>query len=318
MTQPPNRAQDARTEATPDWMRQQERGNLFWLRVMRALSLTLGRRLTRPILYGIALYFVLTAHAARRASRDYLSHIQGSSASWWQIYTHVLAFASTIHDRIFLLNDCFDVFDFQVSGVEELHALHRAQGGVFLFGGHIGSFEALRTTSRHTPDVPQHIFLAMYEENARRISSILGAINPANAPEIIPLGKLDSMLKIREHLEQGAFVGILADRSLAIDQCVSVPFMGRTAQLPTGPFRMAAMLRRPVVCMAGLYRGGNRYDVHFKQIADFSHVDAAGRHAAIAEAMENYARTLESYCRAAPLNWFNFYDFWNTSAHAQN
>jgi len=31
---------------------------------------------------------------------------------------------------------------------------------------------------------------------------------------------------------------------------------------------------------------------------------------AIRAALERYAATLESLCREAPYNWFNFYDFW--------
>lgn len=298
------------SEAAPQWLQQQERGNLFWLRVMRALSLSLGRRITRPILYGIALYFLLAVGKARRASHDYLSQQFGRPARLSEIYRHFLAFASTIHDRLFLLNDRFDAFDIQVKGATQLHALHREVSGVFLFGAHLGSFEAIRATSRTNPEAPQRICLAMYEENARRINAVLAAINPANTPEIIPLGKLDSMLAIHRSLGEGALVGVLADRSLASDDCVQIELMGRPARLPSGPFRMAALLKRPVVFMAGIYRGGNRYDVHFELIADFTKVSTATRDAAIMQAIENYAVALESYCRKAPYNWFNFYDFW--------
>lgn len=299
---------------TATWAQHKERGSLFWLRIMCALSLRLGRTLTRPILYGIALYFLLAARTARAASRDYLSHILGRPARWREMYAHILTFASTIHDRVFFLNERLDAFDIQLHGAETLYEMHRRRGGLFLFGGHIGSFEALRACARlHPPPAPP-VYLAMYEENARRINGVLSAINPRNTPKIIPLGKLDSMLQARQCLEDGAVIGILADRSLAEDNCVPVSFLGRTAYLPTGPFRMAAILKRPIICMAGLHRGGKRYDVHFTLITDFSDVQAPQREAAIAAAMENYVRTLESYCRMAPLNWFNFYDFWKQSS----
>ena len=31
----------------------------------------------------------------------------------------------------------------------------------------------------------------------------------------------------------------------------------------------------------------------------------------IEQAVRTYAARLEHYCRQAPYNWFNFYDFWN-------
>lgn len=299
----------------PGWLAQHECGSLFWLSLMRALSLRLGRRATRPILYGIALYFLLALGQARRASRDYLGLTLGRTPNLLDIYRHFLAFASTVHDRVFLLNDRFEDFKIEVIGADQLEQLTASGRGVFLFGGHLGSFEVIRAAARQA-NFRQRVCLAMYEENARRINAILSAINPGNTPEIIPLGKLDSMLAIHDRLQTGNLVGVLADRSLATDDCVSILFMGRPTRLPTGPFRMAAMLKQPVVFMTGLYRGGNRYEVHFEQIADFARVSPKHREDAILQAIENYAVALESYSRKAPLNWFNFFDFWKVSDHA--
>ena len=67
---------------------------------------------------------------------------------------------------------------------------------------------------------------------------------------------------------------------------------------------MAAMLRRPVVLMLGLHRGGRRYDVVFETIA------ARPAEEAIEDTMRRYVERLEYHCRRAPYNWFNFYDFW--------
>jgi predicted LPLAT superfamily acyltransferase len=71
-----------------------------------------------------------------------------------------------------------------------------------------------------------------------------------------------------------------------------------------------------VVFMTGLYRGGNRYDIHFESLADFSQVEPRGRSAAVRSAMTRYAALLEQYCRIAPYNWFNFFDFWRAPAAA--
>jgi predicted LPLAT superfamily acyltransferase len=74
--------------------------------------------------------------------------------------------------------------------------------------------------------------------------------------------------------------------------------------------RMAAMLRRPVLFMTGLYLGGNRYAIHFEPLADFSNVERSERDASINAAITRYAALLDHYCRQAPYNWFNFFDFW--------
>lgn len=296
------------TGESPEWLQRKERGNLFWLRSMCWLSLALGRRLSRAVVYVIALYFVLAVPAARKASRAYLARCLERRVTRLDVYRHFLAFASTIHDRFYLLNNRQDLFKIRVIGKIPAQAMLECKNGIFLFGAHFGSFEILRTHARDNPLL--NVCIAMYPENASRLNSALNAINPQVMQDIVPLGQLDSMLAIHRRLKEGAVVGILADRAIGSDQYISIPFLGAPARFPTGPFRMAAMLKHPVYFMAGTYLGGNRYDIHFEQLADLSKTAAGDRDAALRLALTNYAAALERHCKAAPYNWFNFYDFW--------
>lgn len=291
-----------------DWRRQQERSNLAILKLMVWISLTFGRRIGRLVLHGIATYFVLFAPRARRASRAYLQRALGRWAEWLDGYRHVFSFASTIHDRIYLLNDRFDLFDIEVSGEAAVHEALKKQPGALLIGAHLGSFEALRAVGRGRAGLK--VAMLMYEENARKINATLQAINPKATEDILPLGRVDSMLTARDKLDQGYLVGMLADRGLGDDRTVDCEFLGKMAPFPLGPWRLAAMLRRPVFFMTGLYLGGNRYQIHFETLADFSTVQRVDRDQAIQAAMRAYADRLSHYCRIAPYNWFNFYDFW--------
>ena len=300
MTRPP--------PAAPDWRRQQEKSHLAILKLMVWISLTFGRRIGRVVLYGIAAYYVLFAAAARRASRAYLGRALGRWAEWSDGFRHVLSFASTIHDRIYLLNDRFDLFDIEVIGAEELHAALERQPGALLIGAHLGSFEVLRAVARGRAGLK--VAILMYEENARKINATLEAINPAASADIIALGRMDSMLQARDRLDQGYLVGMLADRGLGDDATVDCEFLGEMAPFPVGPWRMAAMLRRPVFFMTGLYLGANRYQIHFEPLADFSAASRADLGAATSAAQQRYVDRLAHFCRLAPYNWFNFFDFW--------
>jgi predicted LPLAT superfamily acyltransferase len=290
----------------PSWMQKQERGNTFWLSIMSWLSLRLGRGLSRIVLYGIALYFAVFARDAGGASQAYLTRCLGRPAGWLDRYRHVLAFASTVHDRIYLLNDQFERFDISHVGTGQLHAEYDSGQGVLMFGAHLGSFEVLRAAARQNPHL--HMTMAMYPENARQINQALAAINPRAVPDIIALGTLDAMLAVHRKLDEGALVGILADRASGPDQYLTLPFLGAPARFPTGPFRMAVMLKRPVYFMAGIYLGGNRYQVHFERLEQAP--PGTPRDAAIAGLLGQYAAALERHCRAHPYNWFNFFDFW--------
>ncbi|MBL8429255.1 MAG: acyl-CoA synthetase [Dechloromonas sp.] len=291
-----------------DWMRQQERSNLAILKLMVWISLTFGRRVGRIVLYGIAAYFVLFSPRARRSSRDYLHLALNRWAEWSDGFRHVFSFASTIHDRIYLLNDRFDLFDIEIIGNEAVQKVAVEHPGALLIGAHLGSFEVLRAVGRGQQGLK--VAMMMYEENARKINATLEAINPAASQDIIPLGRMDSMLQARDRLDEGYLVGMLADRGLGDDATVDCDFLGKPAPFPLGPFRMAAMLRRPVFFMTGLYLGGNRYQLHFEPLADFSRTTREERDAAIHAAMQHYADRLTHYCHLAPYNWFNFFDFW--------
>lgn len=300
--------QSPSSSEAPEWLRHKERGSMFWLGMMRRLSLLFGRRLSRSVLYGIALYFVFAVPAARKASRAYLGRVLRRPPTWRDQYRHILTFASTIHDRIYQLNNRHDLFDVRIAGADPLHALTAASEGCFLFGAHLGSFEMLRSIARDNTGL--RVCVAMYPENARQLNDALTAINPGVMLDVIALGHLDTMLAIHHKLQQGAMIGILADRASGPDKYIELPFLGTPARFPTGPFRMAAMLRRPVFFMAGLYRGGNRYDIQFELLSDFSGPRPASRDDEVRPIMTKYVAALERHCQAAPYNWFNFYDFW--------
>ena len=299
-------------QASPraEWAVRPERSNRAMLRLMTWISLRLGRAPARLVLAGTSLYFVLFAPAAKAASRAYLRRALGREPRFADLVRHFHSFASTIHDRVFLLNARFDLFRVEVHGEDVIKDVLAAGRGAFLMGAHMGSFEVARAIGRRQPGL--RVAMVMYEENARKLNAALAAINPAAAQEIIPLGQIDSMLRVQACLDEGMVLGVLGDRTLGGDPTLRVPFLGADAEFPVGPMRLAAMLKRPVLFMSGLYLGGNRYAIHFERLADFSDVDRPGREAAIQFAVADYAACLERHCRAAPYNWFNFFDFWRT------
>jgi predicted LPLAT superfamily acyltransferase len=67
--------------------------------------------------------------------------------------------------------------------------------------------------------------------------------------------------------------------------------------------------------MAGLYEGGNRYELRFVELANF-HPDAPddglSTDQRVRAAMDRYVALLSALCVESPYNWFNFYDFWGT------
>ena len=65
-----------------------------------------------------------------------------------------------------------------------------------------------------------------------------------------------------------------------------------------------------MIACFGVYHGGNHYALHFELIAECLGTSRRDRAAAIAQGMNTYCQRLEYHARQYPLNWFNFYDFW--------
>ena len=298
--------------AAAGWTRQRERSNLTSLRLMRWIALAAGRRISRAVLYVAVFYFVVAGGELFRHSRRYLDRALGRPATWRDVHRHLFAFTATVLDRVYLLRERFEMFEVEATGIETILGPVGRGEGVLACGAHLGSFEALRMIGH---DKGLRVAMIMYEDNARLINATLAAIAPDAELHTIALGRVDAMLALRRWLEEGGVAGMLADRTLPGNaqraKTVVLPFLGTPARFADGPFRLAAMLRKKLVFMAGVYRGGNRYELHFSELADFSAAGAAAdRDAAIRAALERYVATLESLCRSAPYNWFNFYDFW--------
>lgn len=296
------------SKAKPEWATQAERGALPLIRIFVWIAQRLGRPAARLFLYPICAYYLAAAATPRRASRAYLARVLGRRPGLADLFRHYFWFAACVLDRVYLLNDRMDLFDIRVRGEEIVLEVLRGGGGCILLGAHFGSFEVIRALGRRQPDL--RVSLVMYEENARKIRAAINAINPRLAMDVIGLGSSQSMIAVGERLDQGHFVGMLADRGIDGEDEARYPFLGEPAAFPQGAFRMAVLLQRPVVLMFGIYRGGRRYEVCFERLADPADAGPRRRGEQVDWAMRRYAERLEHYCREEPYNWFNFYDFW--------
>ena len=293
---------------TQEWTTRSERGALPLVKFGAWLALKLGRKAARVFLYPICLYFLISSAHAARSSRQYLTRVLGHRAGLADVFRHYLTFGACVLDRVFLLNEQIEQFDIRIHGEELVNEIQQRGNGCMLFGAHFGSFEVARAFGRRERNVP--ISLLMYEENARKIRASLAAINPSLAAEVIGLGRLDSLITVADRLSRGHFIGVLADRNVDGKDLVRYDFLGTPAAFPQGPFRVAMLLRRPIVLMIGVYRGGRTYEIFFESLAEASASRTRDPDGWIDEVMRRYVARLEHHCRAAPFNWFNFYDFW--------
>ena len=290
------------------WIQHDERGTPSALRLILWIALNLGRPVARLFLYPIALYFLLTAGPQRRASVEFLEQLLGTRPTWLTVFRHFHCFASTILDRVFLLSNRFQPFDIRLHEAGVLLDRVEQGQGCILLGAHIGSFEVLRALAVEK-ELPLKIL--MYPEHNQVLTELLLDLNPDLQDSIIPLGEVFSLVTVNDILTGGGLVGMLGDRVAESEKVVRCNFLGRTANFPAGPFMLAAATGVPVVLFAGLYKGGNRYDVHFELLGERIELSREKREKDAQVWCSRYVARLEDYVREAPYNWFNFYGFWD-------
>ena len=291
------------------WATLPERGTPASLRAIAWIAVHLGRPTARLLLYPITAYFLITAHTARRTSYEYLTRVRSRSARWWHVFRHFHCFSATILDRVYLLRGKFERFRVTVHGKEILHRHVETGRGGILLGSHLGSFEMLRALGVMQGSVPLKVLMdTVHNQN---ITRFFDALNPQIAETVIAPDRTDTLIRVKESLDTGSFVGILGDRVSSGDKTTRCQFLGASATFPAGPVLLAAMMHCPVILFFGLNRGGNDYEIYFEHFADEIVLNRARRAEDIHLWMQRYAERLEHYARLAPYNWFNFYPFWD-------
>jgi len=292
------------------WKAQPERSTAFWLGLLVWIAIHLGRWLTRVLLWPITLFFLLTGGAARRASRGYLRRVLGREPRFAELLQHFYNFAACTVDRLLILSGRDRQLKVQVQLPEDVAQVVRGGTGCLMLVSHLGSFEVLRQLGQSGHDMPLRIVLD--RSQGPLLTGLLERINPRFAASIIDAGKRgpELVLALREALDQGCSIGIMADRVHADEAAIDVRFLGGTARLPAAPWILASVLHVPVIAAYGIYRGGGDYDACFELLSAGISATRAERQPVIRACAQRYAERLEQRVRAAPYNWFNFYPFW--------
>lgn len=293
-----------------NWLKQGERGSKFLLNLFVHATRILGRPVGRLLLYPICLYFVVFSRQACLASRHYLGKVLGRPAVFTDVFRHYYSFASVALDRIFLLTGKYQNLNVTVHNPEILLQYLDNNQACILLGGHMGSFEVMRVLGG---DRGLAIRILMYEENAAKVREVINCLNPELAQRVIAIGEPETLLKVKDAVDNGELIGILGDRVRAGDKSIACNFLGAPARFPAGPLTLASVLKVPVVFGVALYRGGNCYEIFFEELD--AQVDLSREHRTeeLTLLMQSYVDRLEYYCRMAPYNWFNFYDVWENA-----
>ncbi|MDM5056440.1 glycosyltransferase family 2 protein [Aeromonas dhakensis] len=306
-------------ERRTHWSRTPERGSLLGMQIMLASYRLLGRRGFSLLLYPVIGYFWLTGRAQREASRAYLARLETFANAQGvalpteprSSFRHFLRFGEAALDKLAGWRGDITEQQVELVGAEHYQTAINSGKGVLLLGSHLGDLELCRALGSRKQGL--RINALVFTRHAARFNALLKQINPDSHLNLIQVQELgaDTAILLKEKLEQGEWVVIVGDRTSVTREkrVIWADFLGAPAPFPLGPFVLSSVLGCPVYLMFGLKEQG-RFRVHFEPFADGQPLPRQGRQQILASRVQAYADRLQHHCLRAPLDWFNFFDFW--------
>ncbi len=305
------------------WSGMDERKGLTGMRFMLAVYRLLGRGVFNLLLRPVIAFYCLTGGAQRRASREWLhqvrlyARLQGVALPpSLSSYRHFLRFGQAMLDKIASWRgDLLWGRDIDFApGARDVIDTSRQRGQLIL-ASHLGDLEVCRAMAQQVSGVV--INALVFTDHARRFKQVLEEIAPQAGVNLLPVNNIgpETAMLLQQKLAAGEWVAIVGDRTAVNPQrgggrrVVWSAFLGREAPFPQGPFVLAAALRCPVLLMFAI-REQDKLRVYCERFADPIELPRAGRPAALQQVVDRYARRLGHFALKAPLDWFNFFDFW--------
>ncbi len=305
------------------WANMEERGILWGMRFLLAVYLLLGRPFFRLFLYPVVAYYFVVNRRARLASMEYLDrlrqcfpHLEISGSGWFS-YRHFLNYAECLLDKIVVWLGRFDMKSVVFFDRKVFLDLLQSGRGALIVTAHLGNLEVCRALADERRRLRLNILV--HTKHAEKFNRLLEGVDHAPQMTLIQVTEMTPAVSIRlyEKIQAGEFVVLVGDRIPVSSEgrVVKVPFLGREAAFPQGPYLLAHLLQCPVYTLFCFRGEGGRYRIHFQQFAEHIHLprnprkrlDSIQRHAA------RFAERLQRHCLEAPLEWFNFYPFWGRS-----
>jgi lauroyl/myristoyl acyltransferase len=197
------------------------------------------------------------------------------------------------------------------SGDERLVEASREGTGAILLTAHVGNFElgglflaqlGLKVAVVYVPD-PSPV-IERHREDARRMLGVRGL--PIDTSPF-------AFLPVRKALEENLFVAIQGDRDVS-GTGRRMPFFGKSASFPVGPFRLAQASGAPIFPVFVLQEDDGRYRTIVEDAIRVPNARGEEGEAAVVAALALFVASMERTIRAYPSQWYLFTRFWEEAA----
>lgn len=272
----------------------------------------IGIRSAYFVLYFVASYYFLFLKKSNRAIFYYFHERLGFSAfkSKLMVFRSYYTFGQTIIDKVSITAGMRNKFTYEFDGVDILtDLLAKKQGGV-LISAHIGNFEIAEYFFSEI-DLDFQINLVTTDLEHSAIKNYLESLSKGSTIKFIIIrDDLSHIFEINAALARNELVCFTGDRYFEGVKSLKGKLLGETADFPAGPFLIASRLKVPVVFVYVMKEPKLHYHLYARE-AEVKHRDEKALLAA-------YLSSVESMVKKYPLQWFNYFDFWNYFKNPKN
>ncbi|MCK8133444.1 family 2 glycosyl transferase [Pseudoalteromonas sp. 2CM28B] len=318
-----NKPQQPHNDSTFHWSQLKERGSMFGIEVLVFIYKVFGKWLFKVVLTPVMFYFYITGRLSRHAIWHYLDNLNTSMggqkrvglARFKQGFKLYFSFGMAILDKFDAWLGKVNIKDIEIATPDGYQELVQAKGAV-IFSAHLGNMEICRAIFS-MGDNKRPLNVITYNEHTPSFNNFLKKVNKEAAINFIHINNFgpDDTIKLKQKIDDGEAVVIFADRT-SVNNPTSVhqaPFLGEQAPFAVGPFALANIMECPVFLMFCINEHG-RYRTYIEKFADPIKVKRKERQAHFQAMATKFAERLEFYCKKAPYQWYNFFNFWQKAS----
>ncbi|MBJ2173120.1 lipid A biosynthesis acyltransferase [Aureibaculum sp. A20] len=280
------------------------RGTVLGYRIFIFFMKKLGLRSAYFILYFVAFYFLIFSPKGTKASYNYFrKRLKYSSIkSVFNVYKSYYKFGQTIIDKVAIRSGLRNKFTYDFDGIDNLKQLIANKNGGILISAHVGNFEIAEFFFKEI-DFNSQINIVTTDQEHSDIKEYLESVSQKSSIKLILIKEdLSHIFEINSALANNELICFTGDRYFEGTRFLEEQLFGKEAKFPAGPFLLASRLKVPVAFVYVMKETSKHYHL-YTRLATAKKRDAQGL-------LQNYTESIEWILKQYPLQWFNYFDFW--------
>ena len=260
------------------------------------------------VLYAFVAVFVipvcLVVNPAQKTIYRYFRQRWGLSPlrAALKTYRNFYLFGQVVVDRFAVYAG--KTFEISVEGMEHFNALEQRPEGFVQLSAHVGNYEMAGYTL--TADKPLNA-LVFGGEKESVMANRNRMFDSHHIRMISVRPDMGHLFEINNALANGETVSMPADRLFGSKKSIRLPFLGKEADFPAGPFSIATMRGVDVIAVNVVKKSTTAYQIYVTPL----HYDRTlPRREQTRQLAQAYVSELERIVTLYPEQWYNYYEFW--------